>query len=79
MPYSPPSGWVETRPQADAPDVPLHARFHARPDCPRIGDSADLRPVDKPYSAPRCAVCANELNESAASSSPVWAGHAMSD
>jgi hypothetical protein len=62
MPYSPPSGWVETRPQDDADD-PLYVRFHAHPDCPRIGEPSELRRVDKPYSATRCLLCASELNE----------------
>jgi hypothetical protein len=62
MPYSPPSGWVETRPQDDA-DGPLYVRFHAHPDCPRIGEPSELRRVDKPYSATRCLLCASELHE----------------
>jgi hypothetical protein len=61
MPYSPPSGWVETRPQDDDDD-PLYARFHAQPDCPRIGAPSELRRVDKPYSATRCMLCASELD-----------------
>jgi hypothetical protein len=63
MPYSPPSGWVETRPQDDDYEAPLYVRFHARPDCPRIGDPSDLRRVDKPYSATRCMLCASELDQ----------------
>ncbi len=61
MPYSPPSGWVETRPQHND-DAP-YLRFHARPDCARIREPSSLRKVDKPYSATRCALCASELNE----------------
>jgi hypothetical protein len=69
MPYSPPSGWVETRPQDDEDD-PLYVRFHAQPDCRRIGDPSVLRRVDKPYSATRCTLCASELNEPSPYSSP---------
>jgi hypothetical protein len=68
MPYSPPSGWVETRPQVDDDD-PLYVRFHARPDCPRIGEPSELRRVDKPYSATRCTLCASELDQPTPSSS----------
>jgi hypothetical protein len=62
MPYSPPSGWVETRPQDDADD-PLYVRFHVQPDCPRIGEPSELRRADKPSSATRCMACASEPNE----------------
>ena len=68
MPYSPPSGWVETRPQPGDFAAPLHIRFHARPDCPRVSDPGGLRRVDKPYSATRCTLCASELNEP----TPYW-------
>jgi hypothetical protein len=78
MPYSPPSGWVGTRPQADD-SAPSRVRFHARPDCPRIEDRDDLRRVDKPYSAIRCALCASDLNPPTPPSLPAWAGHAMAD
>ena len=39
MPYSPPSGWIENRPQ-DNEDEPLFIRFHTDPDCPRIATRA---------------------------------------
>jgi hypothetical protein len=60
MPYSPPSGWIENRPP-DTEDDAIFSRFHTRPDCPRIATADDLRKVDKPYSATRCMLCANEL------------------
>jgi hypothetical protein len=62
MPYSPPSGWIENRPQ-DNEDDALHIRFHTQPDCSRIADPGNLRKVDKPYSATRCMLCASELDE----------------
>ena len=58
MAYLPPSGWVETRPTAEG--EPVAARFHTRRDCPRLLGGA-LRQVDKPYSAARCPLCANEV------------------
>jgi hypothetical protein len=79
MPYSPPSGWVETRSLADDSDAPVHVRFHTRSDCPRIGDAGSLRQVDKPYSAARCALCASELHEPTSFSLPAWAGPALAD
>jgi hypothetical protein len=62
MPYSPPSGWIENRPQ-DNEDDALFARFHTNPDCPRIASADHLRKVDKPYSATRCMLCASDLND----------------
>jgi hypothetical protein len=69
MPYSPPSGWIENRPQ-DNEDEPLFIRFHTDPDCPRIADPGGLRKVDKPYSATRCMLCASELDGATAHSFP---------
>ncbi|MGZ4589795.1 MAG: hypothetical protein ACXV3C_00315 [Actinomycetes bacterium] len=62
MGYVPPSGWVETRPTAEG--EPVAARFHTRPDCPRL-QGGELRQVDKPYSAARCPLCANEVADRA--------------
>jgi hypothetical protein len=78
MPYAPPSGWVETRPQTDH-DAPAYVRFHVRADCPRITNPCSLRWVDKPYSATRCSLCASEVNEPALPSSPVGTGEAVGD
>jgi hypothetical protein len=58
MVYSPPSGFVEPYSDPD-PQAPLQ-RFHTRPDCPRIRNRDQLRPVDRPYSAVRCTGCADE-------------------
>ena len=77
MPYSPPSGWVETRLQEN--DAPTYVRFHARPDCPRIGESGNLRKVDKPYSATRCTLCASELHGPTPAWMPASTGHTMAD
>lgn len=77
MPYSPPSGWVETRPQTDEL-TPAHVRFHSHPDCPRVGDPGNLRKVDKPYSATRCLLCASEVNEPTPYSTPGGSRHAIS-
>jgi hypothetical protein len=77
MPYSPPSGWVETRPQASDED-PAHVRFHSHPDCPRIVDQGSLRRVDKPYSATRCMLCASELNDPTPYSTSRAPQHALS-
>ena len=68
MTYSPPSGWVETLSEIGQ-DVPLRWRFHTRTDCPRIRPSAALRQVDRPYSAPRCNLCAPD-NQSLTSRRP---------
>ena len=57
MPYSPPSGWIE--PYSENPDFETE-RFHTRTDCPRIRHRDQLRQVDRPYSAARCAGCAEE-------------------
>ena len=56
MTYAPPSGWVEHWEL----DSGLQARFHAREDCARVRDRRELRRVDQPYSAARCAGCADE-------------------
>jgi hypothetical protein len=58
MPYEPPAGWVE--PFTPAPDEPVatHERFHTRRDCSLIRPVAELRQVDRPYSAARCSRCA---------------------
>ncbi|MDQ1617594.1 MAG: hypothetical protein QOE19_163 [Actinomycetota bacterium] len=66
MPYVPPPGWVEEFrvEQAHSPeDSRIVTRFHARTDCPRVHDVTALRQVDKPYSALRCTLCADELTE----------------
>jgi hypothetical protein len=77
MPLLPPSGWVEIRPEDD--DLsPAHVRFHSRPDCPRVGDPANLRRVDKPYSATRCMLCASESNEPTPHPTPAGSRPAMS-
>jgi hypothetical protein len=57
MVYTPPGGWVEDY-SDDAGD---HSRFHSRTDCPRIRQPGRLRQVDRPYSAIRCAGCADEF------------------
>ena len=56
MPYESPRGWIETLSEPGA-DV-LVERFHARSDCGRI-KRGELRAVDRPYSAARCAGCAD--------------------
>ncbi|MEO7979820.1 MAG: hypothetical protein ABI807_02785 [Sporichthyaceae bacterium] len=57
MTYTPPSGWVEPYSAEDSPQA--SSRFHTREDCPRIRNPDQLRPVDRPYSAARCAGCAD--------------------
>jgi hypothetical protein len=56
MPYTAPSGWVETREAAE--DVAVRSKFHRRHDCPAISEPHLLREVDRPYSAARCKQCA---------------------
>lgn len=68
MAYVPPSGWVETRPTSE--DEPLAAKFHTRQDCPRI-QVGPLRPVDRPYSAARCSLCANVSVDRSAELPPI--------
>ena len=59
MAYQPPSGFVEPyRGEADDPSAMW--RFHARRHCPRVENPDALRAVDKPYSARRCHICADE-------------------
>jgi hypothetical protein len=57
MTYTPPHGWVEASGDPDAD--PPRLRFHTRTDCPRVRDTGQLRPVDRPYSATRCPGCAD--------------------
>ena len=56
MTYSSPTGWIEVL--GDDPIRPLRSRFHRQRDCPRIQRVESLRQVDRPYSAPRCNLCA---------------------
>jgi hypothetical protein len=57
--YSPPPGWTE-RVQPKPGELDRHlAVFHASKTCSRINDVRSLQPVDKPYSAARCAACAD--------------------
>ena len=57
MPYVPPSGWIETLSAYD--EFGAHrTRFHESNQCPRIRGPETLRPVDRPYSATRCSLCA---------------------
>lgn len=56
MTYTSPSGWIEIL--GDDPNRPLRSRFHRDKDCPRIQQTDSLRDVDRPYSAPRCNLCA---------------------
>ena len=59
MAYAPPSGWVEVLPQTASNSFAPKALFHVIRDCPRIRTTAEaMRPVDRPYSATRCAKCA---------------------
>lgn len=60
MTYEPPPGWVEPMTTAPNEDVTTHARFHTRRDCSLIRPDAELRRVDRPYSAARCSRCAKE-------------------
>jgi hypothetical protein len=53
MTYAPPPGWVEPH-----GDDGVASKFHTRTDCPRVRHPDKLRPVDRPYSAVRCAGCA---------------------
>ena len=57
MPFQPPSGWIETLSNYDESGE-ARSRFHQRRDCPRIHQPDALRAVDRPYSAPRCNLCA---------------------
>ena len=65
MPYQPPSGWIETVSNYDESGE-ARSRFHQRRDCPRIHQPDSLRPVDRPYSAPRCNLCAPDGTHAAA-------------
>jgi hypothetical protein len=57
MPYVPPAGWIETLSAYD--ELGAHrTRFHQSIQCPRIRVPETLRPVDRPYSAVRCTLCA---------------------
>lgn len=56
MPYTPPSGWIESGPEAE--DKPRKSFFHTRRDCTRVQDAAALRPSSRPFSATRCTACA---------------------
>lgn len=56
MTYISPTGWIEV--VGDDPFRPLRSRFHHNKDCPRIKQVGSLRQVDRPYSAPRCNLCA---------------------
>jgi hypothetical protein len=58
MPYEPPSGWLERRDDPTDEATAMRARFHVRRDCERIKSPSDVVGVDRPYSAPRCPVCA---------------------
>jgi hypothetical protein len=58
MGYVPPSGWIQTR-AGDEADAAV-TRFHTSRECPRIDARDQVRPVDKPYSAARCSLCARE-------------------
>jgi hypothetical protein len=58
MPYSAPSGWVEDHQVSRAGD--RHGTFHTKIDCPRIQDLHRLRQVERPYSAARCRLCAEQ-------------------
>jgi len=58
MPYQPPAGWVEPLTTTAQDPVATHERFHIRRDCSLIRPAADLRDVDRPYSAARCSRCA---------------------
>ena len=58
MSYESPAGWIEDKVRdPEEPDNKLGV-FHTRQDCPRIRDIEALRPVERPYSAARCPVCA---------------------
>lgn len=56
MTYASPTGWIELL--GSDPIRPLRSRFHGAVDCPRIRQADSLRKVDRPYSAPRCNLCA---------------------
>ena len=56
MTYTSPAGWIEVL--HDDPIHPLRSRFHRSNNCPRIQQADSLREVDRPYSAPRCNLCA---------------------
>jgi hypothetical protein len=62
--YTPPTGWIEEL-RVDESVSPGASRvilkFHSHTDCPRIHDATVLRQVDKPYSAVRCTLCADEF------------------
>jgi hypothetical protein len=56
MPYTSPSGWVETRPPSI--EAPVSTKFHIDRNCAGVQDKAALYQVDRPYSAARCSRCA---------------------
>lgn len=58
MGYDAPSGFIEDLPRAESGSQ--HSTFHLRRDCPRIKDQAEVRAVDRPYSAARCRHCAGQ-------------------
>lgn len=60
MPYTPPSGYVERADGSLEHLTRIVEWFHTRTDCPRIKAATALVPVQRPYSAPRCTVCASE-------------------
>jgi hypothetical protein len=61
MAYIPPSGWVEQRPHITEDGQTELGVFHRDRDCARIHNGAGLHKVDRPYTARRCRLCANEL------------------
>jgi len=65
MTYASPAGWIEVL--DDDPIRPLRSRFHRNKDCPRIQQVDSLREVDRPYSAPRCNLCAPDNDSRAVS------------
>lgn len=58
MAYTPPSGYLERTDDPADENSRISERFHMKADCPRIKSPADLVPVPRPYSAPRCSYCA---------------------
>jgi hypothetical protein len=67
MTYTSPAGWIEVL--GDDPIRPPSTRFHHIKDCPRIQNPESLREVDRPYSAPRCNLCAPDNQSRPASPS----------
>jgi hypothetical protein len=62
--YMPASGWVQELHVEDAlgrGNDRIVAKFHQRPDCPRIHDVLALLNTPKPHDAVPCTLCASDV------------------